>query len=318
MANKPDSWMPLHIEPWTKKTARLPAAARGAYLDLLLAYWSGEELPANDDDTLMRLARCTEKEWKAVSAKVLAYFYVEGDLLRNKRADEEKAEAAARYERKSRSGKAGGEASGKQRRSKNEAEAEQTAKHQPTQSTLVQSPNGDGDAIASPPKPPRSTKRTRLENDWQPSADDLAAAAGEGLTPDEIAADLAEWREYWTGPEPRDPLKVSWSITYRKHVKQFAPGIIARRARAGRPKDHRQGPGSVFAALSQNLCERDLGGQGDGGDGLGWGTSEDRTDEPGRSGGLIEGHTGCEIDAEADAECGDSEGLSALAASHKG
>lgn len=94
----------------------------------------------------------------------------------------------------------------------------------------------------------RKPRRTRLANDWQPSAEDHACAVSEGLTEPEIAADLAEWREYWCSSEPRDPTKRDWSRTYRNHVKQFAPGIIARRVRGGQSRSNRPGVASVLAA----------------------------------------------------------------------
>ena len=101
----------------------------------------------------------------------------------------------------------------------------------------------------------RKPRRTRLANDWKPSEADHAVAIGEGLSPDEIAADLAEWREYWTGPEPRDPLKTDWSRTYRKHVKQFASGIIARRARQGQSKANAGVRQSLTAATDSILAK---------------------------------------------------------------
>jgi len=86
---KPDTWMPLKIEPWTKKTARLSLAERGAYMDLLLAYWVGGPLPADDEDTLKRMARCTDKEWKQVRVKVLAFFTRDGDVAKQLYAQRE-------------------------------------------------------------------------------------------------------------------------------------------------------------------------------------------------------------------------------------
>lgn len=133
MANKPDRFMPVEIEPWLKKTARLSPAARGAYMDLLLAYWRGEALPADDDDALMRIARCTEKEWAPIRDKVLAYFKRDGDLLTQERADEEKAKAQQMYERKASSGKAGGLANAKQKASKTVAEPEADPLAEPKQ-----------------------------------------------------------------------------------------------------------------------------------------------------------------------------------------
>lgn len=173
MAGKTDRFMPLEIEPWTKKTARLSAAARGAYMDLLLAYWRGEELPANDDDALMRLARCTETEWKAVWPKVRPFFFQDGDVLRQARADEEKAKANQNYETKASNGEAGGKASGKQRRSKKEAndkanteaEPKQTASEPPSASEHTSTLEHSSDE-ESPPVVPKGTALPRAFAEW--------------------------------------------------------------------------------------------------------------------------------------------------------
>ena len=101
-------------------------------------------------------------------------------------------------------------------------------------------------------------RRTRLAEDWKLSAEEESIGLGEGLTKSEIAADLIEWREYWQSDEPRDPLKVDWSRTYRKHIKQFAAGIIARRNAGERPGKNNGVRQSLTTARSSVLAEIEL------------------------------------------------------------
>lgn len=213
--------MPIEIEPWTKKTARLSAAARGAYMDLLLAYWRGEELPANDDEALMRLARCTEKEWAAVGSKVLAYFKRDGDLLTQERADEEKAKAKQRYEQKVSAGQAGGQASVKQKRSRPQAGDKQTDEHPPERNSthlehLEQSPDGDETPNGvSHAKPKRAS---RLSETWTPSEKDLAHATERGLDASTIAAIAEQFFDHWRS-KPTNNTSLDWSSNWRTWVK---------------------------------------------------------------------------------------------------
>ena len=252
---KPDTWMPLKIEPWTKKTARLSAAERGAYMDLLLAYWTGGPLPADDEDTLKRLSRCTDKEWKQVRSKVLAYFTRDGDVLRQSRADEELADAKQRYERRASAGKAGGEAKAKQAPKQKPSNA--TANDQA--SYILHSSIDEVGANA----PTRKPRRTRLAKDWQPSAGDYQFALAANLTHAEIAADLIEFVGYWTGPEPSKPTKIDWSKTYRNHITDYAPRIIARRPRGGKAFHDAKRGGGLASYLRESLVEEPLpGGSG--------------------------------------------------------
>jgi hypothetical protein len=66
--SRPDSWMPLHIQDWRSGTLSFTATERGAYMELILAYWELGPLPA-DDSVLEGLAKCRGKEWKQVQGQ---------------------------------------------------------------------------------------------------------------------------------------------------------------------------------------------------------------------------------------------------------
>lgn len=217
---RPDSWMPLHIEPWTKKTARLNAAERGTYMDLLLAYWIGGPLPANDEETLKRLARCTDKEWKAVRAKVMGFFKQDGELLRNPRADEEKADAAQRYERRASAGKAGGIAKSKQTPKQNSSNATADDQAKPQASNILHSvvpEKTSTDVLGAARRQPK--RATSLSPDWTPSQQDQDHAADKGLDAQTIRAVAEHFRDdnIAKGRTSKD-WSASWRTWIAKHI----------------------------------------------------------------------------------------------------
>lgn len=257
---RPDTWMPLKIGPWTKKTARLSAAERGAYMELLLAYWVGGPLPADDEDTLKRLARCTDKEWRAVRGKVLAYFTRDGDVLRQSRADEEMAEANQRYERRASAGKAGGKAKAKQTAKQNPSNA--TA--EPQASYKEQSSNDEASLRDAAPKP---VKGTRLAVDWQPSPDGYAYARERNLEHAEIAGvALPKFIRIFTSPDLKKPIRKGWDRTWCNFIDDESPRIIANRTREQRPAGNLRRDQSITAATDSILAKagiRRAGGVGE-------------------------------------------------------
>ena len=88
MNNKP--WMPLHVADYLRDTRRLTAAEHGAYLLLIMEYWTVGNLPT-DDASLARIACMLPSEWKKAKATIAAFFTSE---WRHKRIDKELARAA--------------------------------------------------------------------------------------------------------------------------------------------------------------------------------------------------------------------------------
>ncbi|MBA3241595.1 MAG: YdaU family protein [Acidobacteria bacterium] len=98
--------MSLHIGDYRKDTGHLRAAQHGAYLLLIMHYWTKGGLP-NDDRQLAAIACMTDREWKA-SRPILADFF--GPRWFHKRIDEELAKAQEAYERRAAAGQKGGAA----------------------------------------------------------------------------------------------------------------------------------------------------------------------------------------------------------------
>lgn len=85
---KPDTWMPLYIGDYLKDTGRLTTEQHGAYLLLIMDYWTNGA-PSDDDDELSAITRLDLKTWRKHRSKIQRFFQVEGGHWRHKRIDEE-------------------------------------------------------------------------------------------------------------------------------------------------------------------------------------------------------------------------------------
>ena len=110
-------WMPLYIADYLRDTRKLTTAEHGAYLLLIMEYWTAGELPA-DDRQLSRIVGMTPAEWRKAKPNVQAFFT---NGWRHKRIDIELAKSNEISSKRS--------ASAKQRGSKSSANAEQLDTH---------------------------------------------------------------------------------------------------------------------------------------------------------------------------------------------
>lgn len=96
--------MSLHIGDYKRDTGHLRAAEHGAYILLIMHYWSTGGLPL-DDRGLSAIACMTDREWKAARPTLAAFF---GPEWKHKRIEVELKTAAEKYERNVSNGKKGG------------------------------------------------------------------------------------------------------------------------------------------------------------------------------------------------------------------
>lgn len=89
-------WMPLYIADYLADTAHLSAAEHGAYLLLIMHYWSTGGLP-DDDRRLSRITRMSESEF-AAARPVLVEFFAPG--WRHSRIDQLKQQVETWRQRK--------------------------------------------------------------------------------------------------------------------------------------------------------------------------------------------------------------------------
>ena len=82
-------WMPLYVADYLADTAHLSAAEHGAYLLLIMHYWTKGKLP-DDEEAIRRITRLTTRQWSQ-SRDVLRSLF--GDGWCHKRIDEELGKA---------------------------------------------------------------------------------------------------------------------------------------------------------------------------------------------------------------------------------
>lgn len=98
------AWMPLYVADYLADTGHLSTAEHGAYLLLIMHYWSNGGLP-NDERKLARIARMTPDEWDDAGITLKGFFDAE---WRHKRIDQELVSAQAAYDRRAAAGRRGG------------------------------------------------------------------------------------------------------------------------------------------------------------------------------------------------------------------
>jgi len=107
MTKKPDDWMPLHIGRYLANTAHLTRDQHGAYLLLLMAYWTKGGPLVADDARLAATAKATLTEWRKLRPVLVEFFTEQDGMWIQKKAEQELARANAITEAKSEAGKRG-------------------------------------------------------------------------------------------------------------------------------------------------------------------------------------------------------------------
>ena len=88
--NRP--WMPLYVADYLNDTVHLTTAEHGAYLLLLMYYWTHGGLP-DDENAIRRITKMSKPNWKRCGKTVLDFFPCVSDSRHNSRADRELAKA---------------------------------------------------------------------------------------------------------------------------------------------------------------------------------------------------------------------------------
>jgi uncharacterized protein YdaU (DUF1376 family) len=158
--------MPLYVADYLRDTRRLTAAEHGAYVLLIMEYWTSGELP-DDDKQLARIACMSASEWRRARPNVQGFFY---DGWKHKRIDAELARSAEISSKRS--------ASAKQNHRNRSANADANAQQKDTHACASSQspPPKDSEANASGADAPVD-HRKRLFNE---GLQKLAAMTGKG------------------------------------------------------------------------------------------------------------------------------------------
>lgn len=117
--------MPLYVGDYLRDTGDLTTVEHGAYLLLIMQAWTrGGALPV-DGDRLRSLTRMSEVDWQRSGATIMGFFYLDGEVFRHKRIDQELATATTLTEQRRTAGKASAEARNAQRKSNGNPTADQ-------------------------------------------------------------------------------------------------------------------------------------------------------------------------------------------------
>lgn len=135
-------WMPLYVADYLRDTRRLTAAEHGAYLLLIMEYWTSGSLP-DDDRQLCRIACMSTPEWKRARPNIEGFFH---DGWKHKRIDAELAKSQEISSKRS--------ASAKQMHSKRSANADANAEQLDTHARASSQPQSQKqDAASAAPDP---------------------------------------------------------------------------------------------------------------------------------------------------------------------
>lgn len=105
--SKPDTWMPLYIGDYLQDTTRLSTEQHGAYLLLIMDYWTNGPLP-DDDAALAQVTRLQPAAWKKHRPALSRLFSVNDGEWHHKRIDHELDEARKFIEKQKANGAKGG------------------------------------------------------------------------------------------------------------------------------------------------------------------------------------------------------------------
>jgi len=207
-------WMPLYIADYLRDTRQLTTAEHGAYLLLIMEYWTVGELPA-DDRKLARIAGMTAPEWRKAKPNVQTFF-TEG--WRHKRIDHELKEA----ERISNAGRKAGLASANARRNK-----------QPTiDQRLFNETGNDPTTICQPSPSPKkedaaSAASVDQEVDLFRRGKEVLGVNSGGLIKNLLAA---------KGGKVTDARAAIETAAGKQNPREYIGGVIRKREEANQPK----------------------------------------------------------------------------------
>ena len=159
--------MPLYVADYLRDTRRLTAAEHGAYLLLIMEYWTAGELP-DDDRQLSRICCMTPAEWRRARPAVQGFF---ADGWKHKRIDAELARSAEISSKRSNSAKL--------RHSNSSANAHANAEQLDTHAGATSqspSPKKDSEADASGAEAPIDHRKRLFDEGLKK----LAAMTGKG------------------------------------------------------------------------------------------------------------------------------------------
>ena len=221
-------YFPMYPTDYEAKTSHLSVLEDGAYFRLLRLCWMtpGCSIPS-EESWIMRRARAhTEAEKQAVRDVLAEFFDLTDGRFSNARLTQEWEAANAAHERRKNAGSKGGKAKALKTNKTGSSNALAKGKQpEPEPEPLKKEPKG-------------SQKRaSRLPEDWVLPKDWGDWAVSNGLPPDVVRFEAAQFKDYWISKAGRDALKADWRRTWQ---------TWARRAQRDRPVSKQKSTESGF------------------------------------------------------------------------
>lgn len=192
MSNK--AWFPFYVGDYLSGTLTFTTEEHGAYILLLLHYWSNQGPITSDPRELKNICKLSKHKFSKSCALILKKFSLQNGKYFHVRMDREIAKAVELSNKRAAAGKAGGEAN-----------AQANDKQLPTQSQ-------------SQSHKDTTTRGTRLAEGWQPNPELLAWATTE--RPDlDITNTINSFCDYWQSKAGKDGVKIKWDLVFRNWVR---------------------------------------------------------------------------------------------------
>lgn len=221
-AAKPDTWMPLYWGDYLRDTAHLSAAEHGAYLLMIGHYWtSGQPLP-DEEARLARIARMTQREWRASRCVLAEFFTIADGVWRHGRVDKELGKATSKTEAKAEAGRLGAE-----RRWGKGGKSDGTAMAHPSknawQTDAPSQPPSDTPTGVGVERAPRRARSTHAKPDSLRLGLEVLPdswrkwAVSEGHSDPDKA--WARFSDHWRSKPGRDGESADWQAKWRNWVR---------------------------------------------------------------------------------------------------
>jgi len=204
---RPDTWMPFYVGDYLRDTGHLSPAEHGAYLLLILHYWTSGKPLEDDDNKLRRIARMTAREWDVSRETLAAFFTIAEGIWKHKRIDSELGRAERRSIATSKAGSKGA-AKRWQTHSKGITNASQGHWQNDAQSqSQSQSPDGEKNISIEA----RATV-SQMPMAWEPDAAIQQFAALKCINPAELAEQAELFRDHYLA---NGHTAADWSARFR-------------------------------------------------------------------------------------------------------
>ena len=201
------AWFPLYVGDILADTMDFEADEFGAYMFLLLHYWSKQGPITSKPSDLRKICRLSPHRFTKISSKILQKFILKNGKYLHNRMDREIAKAVEISNKRAEAGRAGGVAN-----------AQASAKQLPTQ-----------------PQPHKdtTTRGARLAEGWLPDPELFKWAVKE--RPDlDITKTVESFRDYWHSVSGAKGVRIKWELVFRNWVRNQRNGTSGQKGNGTR------------------------------------------------------------------------------------